>query len=77
MDKHAVDALVTGYEDLLPALRLPDPNGRHVLAAAIRGQANVIVTMNVRDFPSDVLALLGIEAQHPGEFVLHLLDLVA
>ena len=75
MDKHAVDALVTGYEDLIPGLQLPDPNDRHVLAAAIRGQANVIVTMNLRDFPSDVLAPLGIEAQHPDEFILHLLDL--
>jgi predicted nucleic acid-binding protein len=75
MDKHAIDALVTGYEDLIPGLQLPDPDDRHVLAAAIRGQANVIVTMNLRDFPSDVLAPFGIEAQHPDEFVLHLLDL--
>lgn len=75
MDKHAVDALVTGYEDLIPGLQLPDPNDLHVLAAAIRGQANVIVTMNLRDFPSDVLAPFGIEAQHPDEFILHLLDI--
>ena len=75
MDKHAIDALVIGYEDLIPGLQLPDPNDRHVLAAAIRGQANVIVTMNLRDFPSDVVAPFGIEAQHPDEFVLHLLDL--
>ena len=75
MDKHAIDALVIGYEDLIPGLQLPDPNDRHVLAAAIRGQANVIVTLNLRDFPSDVLAPFGIEAQHPDEFVLHLLDL--
>ncbi len=74
MDKHAIDALVIGYEDLIPGLQLPDPNDRHVLAAAIRGQANVIVTMNLRDFPSDVLAAFGIEAQHPDEFILHLLD---
>ena len=75
MDKHAVDALVTGYEDLIPGLQLPDPGDRHVLAAAIRGQAGVIVTMNLRDFPFDVIGLFGIEAQHPDEFVLHLLDL--
>lgn len=75
MDKHAIDVLVIGYEDLIPGLQLPDPNDRHVLAAAIRGQANVIVTMNLRDFPSDVLAPFGIEAQHPDEFILHLLDL--
>ncbi|MBC8122315.1 MAG: PIN domain-containing protein [Gemmatimonadaceae bacterium] len=37
MYKHAVDALVDGYEDLIPGLRLPDPDDRHVLAAAIRG----------------------------------------
>ena len=75
MDVHAVDALVTGYEDLIPGLQLPDPNDRHVLAAAIRGHANVIVTMNLRDFPREILGPLGIDAQHPDEFVPHLLDL--
>lgn len=49
MDKHAEDALVTGYEDLIPGLQLPDADDRHVLAAAIRGRADVIVTMNLRD----------------------------
>src|SRR5579864_2282842 len=62
MDKHAVDALVVGYEDLIPGLRLPDPDDRHVLAAAIRGRVDVIVTMNLRDFPADTLAPFGIEA---------------
>ncbi len=75
MDKHVVDALVTGYEDLIPGLQLTDPDDRHVLAAAIRGRADVIVTMNLRDFPSDIIGSFGIEAQHPDEFVLHLLDL--
>lgn len=75
MDQHAEDALVTGYEDLIPGLQLPDPNDRHVLAAAIRGRADVIVTANLRDFPAETLAEFGIEAQHPDEFVLHLLDL--
>ena len=46
-----------------------------MLAAAIRGHANVIVTMNLRDFPPDVLGPFGIDAQHPDEFVLQLLDL--
>ncbi|HMC61752.1 MAG TPA: PIN domain-containing protein [Candidatus Solibacter sp.] len=81
MDKHAIDALdridalVTGYEDLIPGLQLPDPDDRHVLAAAIRGHADVIVTMNLRDFPSDAIGPFGMEVQHPDEFVLHLLDL--
>ncbi len=75
MDKHAIDALVTGDEDMIPSLQLPDPNDRHVLAAAIRARADVIVTVNLRDFPSKALAPLAIEAQHPDEFVQHLLDL--
>jgi hypothetical protein len=41
MDKHALDALVTGYEDLIPGVQLPDPGDRHVLAVAIRGRADV------------------------------------
>jgi hypothetical protein len=75
MDQHATDALVTGYEDLIPGLHLPDPNDRHVLAAAIRGRADVIVTINVRDFPADALTPFGVEAQHPDDFLLQLLDL--
>lgn len=75
MDQHATDALITGYEDLIPGLQLPDQDDRHGLAAAIRGHADVIVTMNLRDFPSEILGPFGIDAQHPDEFVLHLLDL--
>ena len=74
MDKHAGDALVTGYEDLIDGLHLPDPNDRHVLAAAIRGRADVIVTFNVRHFPAEALIPFGVQAQHPDEFVVHLLD---
>ena len=75
MEKHAPDALVTNYEDLIPSLRLPDPDDRHVLAAAIRSRADVIVTMNLKDFPAESIAPYGLEAQHPDEFVEHLLDL--
>jgi hypothetical protein len=75
MDKHAEDALVSGYEDLIDGLHLPDPDDRHVLAAAIRGRADVIVTVNVRDFPEEALEPFGIEAQHPDEFIAHLIDL--
>jgi len=75
MDKHAADALVTGYEDLIPGLHLPDPNDRHVLAAAIRGGADVIVTMNLKDFPAEIVEPLGVEAQHPDGFILRLLDM--
>lgn len=76
MDKAAPDALVTGYEHLIPRLALPDPDDRHVLAAAIRAGASVIVTCNLGDFPPHVLGEFDIEAQHPDEFILRLLDLV-
>lgn len=75
MNAHARDALVENYEDLIPTLTLPDPNDRHVLAAAIRGRADVIVTYNTKDFPAQTLAPFGIEAQHPDLFLAHLLDL--
>ena len=75
MNAHVLDCLVTGYENLIDGLALPDPNDRHVLAAAIRAGADVIVTYNLNDFPKRVLDPLGIEAQHPDVFVTHLLDL--
>jgi hypothetical protein len=75
MNAHVRDCLVTGYEDLISALVLPDPDDRHVLAAAIRAGANVIVTANLADFPAETLKRYGIEAQHPDEFIHHLLNL--
>ena len=63
-----------GYEGLITGLNLPDPDDRHVLAAAIVGRADVIVTRNLRDFPTEILATYGIAAQHPDEFVRHLVD---
>ncbi len=75
MDRHAEDCLVTGYQSLIGSLNLPDPDDRHVLAAAIVAGADVIVTRNLRDFPAETLNRYDIEAQHPDEFVRHLLDL--
>lgn len=75
MNTHVQDSLVTGYESLIPALNLPDLDDRHVLAAAIRSNADVIVTFNLSDFPASALDAYNIEAQHPDEFLTHLLDL--
>jgi hypothetical protein len=75
MNAHVRDSLVMDYEDLIPILVLPDPNDRHVLAAAIRSRSDVIVTYNLGDFPTEVLAKYGIECQHPDEFIIHQLDL--
>lgn len=60
---------VSGYEDRIAGLELPDPDDRHVLAAALQCGARVIVTLNLDDFPPDVLAPLGVEAVGPDEFV--------
>jgi hypothetical protein len=68
---HSVpDCLVWGYEPLAGMLKLPDPDRRPVLAAAIRAGAQVIVTTAVRDFPSEDLAEFGVEARTPDDFVL-------
>lgn len=75
MDLHVLDSVVTGYEPLIDGLHLPDPDDRHVLAAAVRCGAQVIVTKNLRHFPASVLEPLGIESQHPDDFVGCLLDL--
>lgn len=64
------DCLVVGYEPLIESLTLPDPDDRHVLAAAIKSRSQVIVTNNVRDFPADVLAPWNIETKAPDDFVL-------
>ena len=65
MNAHVRDALVENYEPLIPALTLPDADDRHVLAAAIRGRADVIVTFNLSDFPKAALDPYGIAAQRP------------
>lgn len=70
MNEAVADCLVSGYEDLVDALKLPDTGDRHVLAAAIRASAQVIVTANLKHFPHDYLAQFTIEAKSPDDFVL-------
>lgn len=74
MDLAIPDGLVSDYEVLIAGLHLPDPDDRHVLAAAIRCEASVIVTYNGRDFPKAALAPFGMEAQHPDLFIDQLFD---
>lgn len=75
MDRNVTGCLVTGYEQLIEGLDLPDPKDRHVVAAAVRCSAQVIVTRNLKDFPATTLARFGIEAQHPDDFLCGLMDL--
>jgi predicted nucleic acid-binding protein len=69
------DCLVGNYEFLIDGLVLPDADDRHVLAAAIVGHADAIVTSNLKDFPAKVMDQHGIEAQHPDDFLMNQLEL--
>ncbi|MGO1944326.1 MAG: PIN domain-containing protein [Ancrocorticia sp.] len=75
MSRAFEDALVEGWESLEQGIILPDPNDRHVVAAALRGRADVIVTENVKDFPKHVLGPLGLEAVRLDEFLLNHFEL--
>jgi hypothetical protein len=75
MKKAFPDANVEKYESLIPSFQLPDEDDRHVLAAAVRCNADVIVTSNLKDFPKGYLKELDIEAQHPDLFISNLIDL--
>jgi len=74
MDRHVLDAKIVGYETLIPALELPDPNDRHVLAAAIRSNADAIVTFNLKDFPKEALSPYDVEVIHPDDFIVYQIE---
>lgn len=80
MNDAVEDCLVTGYEALIETLDLPDPNDRHVLAAAITAKADILVSANTKDFPNSILSSFGIELLSADDFIMRLaeknLDLV-
>ena len=69
MDRAPPGCLVTGYSSLISSPVLPDPNDRHVLAAAIVGRCDKVVTRYQKDFPKEALEPYGIETRHPDEFL--------
>ncbi|EDH2826631.1 PIN domain-containing protein [Salmonella enterica] len=75
MNTAVPDAMITGFEPLTESVDLPDVDDRHVVAAAVRSNAEIIVTFNLKDFPAPALNAFGIEALHPDEFVMDLFDL--
>ncbi len=70
MDANTDAAIVTGYADLIPRLTLPDTGDRHVLAAAIVGLCDTLVTFNLKHFPAAILAIHGVTPMHPDLFFL-------
>lgn len=75
MNKAVPDAMITGFEPLIDSIVLPDVDDRHVAAAAVRSNAEIIVTLNLKDFPTPALDTFGIEALHPDDFIMDLFDL--
>lgn len=69
------DALVLNYDSLINKLDLPDEKDRHVLAAAIKINANVIVTNNLKDFPDTYLNTFGLKAKSADDFLTDIIDL--
>ena len=75
MNRAFKDANVRGYSNLVEAITLPDPDDRHVFAVAIRCNADLILTENLKDFPEEELSNYDIEVQRPDNFILNLIDL--
>ena len=73
MDAAVPDARVDGYQELVESLSLPDPDDRHVLAAAITAQADVLITWNLRHFPQETVSAAGIEVLTPDDLICRLL----
>lgn len=69
MDRVLPDARVTDYAAAIPAIALPDAGDRHVVAAAIKAKADVVVTWNVRDFPAAELRRHGLRKATPDTFL--------
>ena len=69
------DALVKNYKGLIGHLELPDKDDCHVLAAAIKTNANLIVTNNIKDFPEEYLQSFSLSAKTPDDFLTDIIDL--
>ncbi|MFT8636582.1 MAG: PIN domain-containing protein [Pseudoclavibacter sp.] len=74
MEEEFPDALVSGYESLIPRMHC-DRKDRHVLAAAVRGNAQLLVTFNLKDFPAASVDEFDLTVRHPDDFLLDQLDL--
>ena len=69
---HFDEAWVTGYESLIPSMT-NEHKDRHVLAAAVRARAPIIVTFNLRHFRPEHVGQWGVTAIHPESFLIELL----
>lgn len=75
MNENVRDSLVEGFEHHIPAIDIPDEDDKHVVAAAIQSNADLIVTFNLKDFPQVKSDAFNISVLHPDDFIFDLLDL--
>ena len=69
------DASVKNYDGLIAGLSLPDKKDCHVLAAAIKTNADIIVTNNIKDFPEEYLNTFGLKVKTADDFLTDIIDL--
>lgn len=69
------DAEITGYEPIIEALTLPDAEDRHVLAAAIVGKCQGVITTNLKHFPAAAVMPFTLEIVHPDDFIVNIIDI--
>jgi predicted nucleic acid-binding protein len=69
------DAMVLNYEELIAGIELPDPNDQHVVAAAIKTNAHIIVINNLKHFPEKILSKYGLYAKKADDFLTDIIDL--
>lgn len=69
------DALVNNYEGLIDRIDLPDDKDRHVVAAAIKTNAHIIVSNNIKHFPETTLNTYGLKVKNADDFLTDIIDL--
>lgn len=75
MEEAFPEANIYGYNSLIAGIDCTDIKDRHVLAAAITGGAGALITFNLKDFPTDLFQVHGIDLEHPDEFLAGQFDL--
>jgi len=75
MNTYFYEANITDFDHHIPTIQLPDLDDRHVVACAIQGEAEIIVTKNLKDFPKEELEKFGIIPQHPDDFICDLFEM--
>ena len=73
LNRHYPESCIDGWEDRVESIALPDPDDRHVVAAAVEGACDIIVTYNLRDFPQEALGVLGLQALSPDDLLMELI----